>query len=282
MSEILKGKPVAEAIKERCIAKMKDLADRGITPALALFRVGEKQDDLSYEKGIGKCFDEIGIAIRKYVFDIDADPEGLYRAIKEANDDENIHGILVFRPLPKHFDEEKVKALISPQKDVDGCNDLSLAGIFMNKDLGFAPCTAQAVMEILHHYRIETSGKKAVVLGRSLVIGKPVSMLLLNEDATVTVCHSRTKEIEAAASAADILVCATGKTNSIGPSYFNEHQTVIDVGIGFDPIRSKLCGDVIFEEAEGLVQAITPVPGGVGSVTTAVLASHVIEAALKR
>ncbi|MCR4633696.1 MAG: bifunctional 5,10-methylenetetrahydrofolate dehydrogenase/5,10-methenyltetrahydrofolate cyclohydrolase [Erysipelotrichaceae bacterium] len=282
MSELLKGKPVAEAIRERCINKMKDLSGKGITPTLALFRVGEKQDDLSYEKGIGKCFDKIGIAIKKYVFDVNADPEGLYRALKDANDDENIHGILVFRPLPKSFDEEKVKALIDPEKDVDGCNDLSLAGIFMNKDLGFAPCTAQAVTEILHHYRIEVSGKKAVVLGRSLVIGKPVSMLLLNEDATVTVCHSRTKDIEAIASDADILICATGKTSSIGSSYFNDRQTLIDVGIGFDPIRNKLCGDVIFEEADGIVQAVTPVPGGVGSVTTAVLASHVIEAALKR
>ena len=279
MSEILYGKAVAEAIVNECIEKTKTLNDNGIHPALGVFRIGEKDADLSYERGIEKRFKQIGIEVKKFVFEENVSEEDFYKKLDEANTDPSIHGILVFRPLPKSFDKEKLKDHIIPDKDVDCCSDLSLAGIFTDKKVGFAPCTAQAVIEILHHYKIDVAGKNVVVIGRSLVIGKPVAMLLLNEDATVSICHSRSKDVAAIASKADILVATTGKMELVNKDYVNEDQVVIDVGIDYHPVKQKLCGDVLFEEVEPIVKAITPVPGGVGSVTTAVLAKHVIEAA---
>ena len=183
------------------------------------------------------------------------------------------------RPLPKHLDNEKARQYIKPCKDVDGCTDGSLAGVFTDSNIGFAPCTAQAAIEILDYYNIDVKGKNVVILGRSLVIGKPVSMLLLNKNATVTICHTKTKDVEKIAAKSDIIIAATGQMESIDASYVNPDQTIIDVGITYNETKQKLCGDVLFEEVEPIVKNITPVPGGVGSVTTSVLVKHVIEAA---
>ncbi len=278
---LLKGKAVAEKISAENRSRAQALRENGITPCLAIFRIGEKDSDLSYEKGALKRCEECGVEVKRFVFGEDVAAEEFYAALDQANDDKAIHGILVFRPLPKRFDDDVLRNRIAPEKDVDGCSDLSLAGIFVKKKLGFAPCTAQAAIEILDYYGIGCEGKNAVVLGRSLVIGKPVSMLLLNRNATVTICHTRTKNIEEIASRADLLICCTGQMESVNRNYVNEKQTLIDVGISWNGEKQKLCGDALFEEIEPVVENITPVPGGVGSVTTSILVKHVIEAAEK-
>ncbi|MBR2578057.1 MAG: bifunctional 5,10-methylene-tetrahydrofolate dehydrogenase/5,10-methylene-tetrahydrofolate cyclohydrolase [Erysipelotrichaceae bacterium] len=282
MAELLKGKEVAASISERSTTEALALKEKGITPTLAVFRLGEKDEDLSYERGIDKRSADTGVEVRKYVFPEDVEEEVFYKALDEANNDPAVHGILIFRPLPKRFDDRKLRNYIAPEKDVDGCSDLSLAGVFTNTELGFAPCTAKAAIEILDHYGIDVKGKNVTVLGRSLVIGKPVAMLLLNRNATVTICHTKTKDIKSIASKADILICATGVMESVNKDYVNPEQVIIDVGISWNDEKGKLCGDVLFEEVEPFVKKITPVPGGVGSVTTSVLISNVVEAAKRK
>ena len=279
---LLKGKDVALAISQRSLNTVNELKEKGITPTLAIFRVGEKSDDLSYEKGATKRCEEVGVNIIKYIFPIDVSKEEFYKQLDKANKDDNIHGILVFRPLPKSFDDNELRNFINPEKDVDGCTDLSLAGVFTNKELGFAPCTAQAAIEILDYYNIDVKGKNVVVLGRSLVVGKPLSILLLNKNATVTICHTKTINIQDITKKAEIIICATGQMESINKDYVSLNQTIIDVGISWNDTKQKLCGDCLFEEVEPIVKNITPVPGGVGSVTSSVLVNHVAVAAKRK
>ena len=279
---LLKGKDVALAISQRSLNTVNELKEKGITPTLAIFRVGEKSDDLSYEKGATKRCEEVGVNIIKYIFPIDVSKEEFYKQLDKANKDDNIHGILVFRPLPKSFDDNELRNFINPEKDVDGCTDLSLAGVFTNKELGFAPCTAQAAIEILDYYNIDVKGKNVVVLGRSLVVGKPLSILLLNKNATVTICHTKTINIQDITKKAEIIICATGQMESINKDYVSLNQTIIDVGISWNDAKQKLCGDCLFEEVEPIVKNITPVPGGVGSVTSSVLVNHVVIAAKRK
>ena len=280
-TQILKGAPVAAAMNETMKADTAALKEKGIVPTLAVLRVGARADDLSYERGAMKRAAAVGIEVRNVVLPEDVDSDTFFRTLEELNEDPSVHGILMFRPLPKHLDGEKARQMLVPSKDVDGCTDGSLAGVFTNTPLGFAPCTAQAAMEILHYYGIPVSGLRAAVIGRSLVIGRPVAMMLMHENATVTVCHTRTKDVPAVTREADLVIAASGQMESVGREYLREGQIVIDVGIGWNEEKQKLCGDVRFEEAEGLVSALTPVPGGVGSVTTAVLCRHVVDAAMK-
>ena len=280
-TQILKGAPVAAAMNETMKADTAALKEKGIVPTLAVLRVGARADDLSYERGAMKRAAAVGIEVRNVVLPEDVDSDTFFRTLEELNEDASVHGILMFRPLPKHLDGEKARQMLVPSKDVDGCTDGSLAGVFTNTPLGFAPCTAQAAMEILHYYGIPVSGLRAAVIGRSLVIGRPVAMMLMHENATVTVCHTRTKDVPAVTREADLVIAASGQMESVGREYLREGQIVIDVGIGWNEEKQKLCGDVRFEEAEGLVSALTPVPGGVGSVTTAVLCRHVVDAAMK-
>ena len=279
---LLKGKPVADAINLRSKDLCDELKRKALKPCLAIFRIGEKDSDLSYERGILKRCDEVGVKAIINVFKQDVSTEEFYEALDKANSDDNIHGILVFRPLPERFDDDQLRNHINPDKDIDGCSDMSLASIFVNKKTGFAPCTAQAVIEILDHYQIDISGKNVVVIGRSLVIGKPVAALLLNRNATVTVCHSKTENIKEIASKADILICASGKMESINAEYTNSKQSVIDVGISWNEKKQKLCGDVDFDDVNDKVENITPVPRGVGSVTSSVLINHVVEACYRK
>ncbi len=279
MAEILKGAPVAAAMTEKMKTRSDALRAAGVVPTLAIFRVGERGDDLSYERAAMKRAEKAGIAVRNVVLPADVDNETFFKTLYALNDDPGIHGILMFRPLPKHLDGERARKELAPAKDVDGCTDGSLAGVFTNSPIGFPPCTAEAAMEILHHYNIEISGKKAAVIGRSLVIGRPVAMMLMHENATITICHRKTVDVPAVTREADIVVAAAGEMGIVGKEYLKAGQTVIDVGINWNEELQKLCGDVRFEEAESLVGGITPVPGGVGSVTTAVLCRHVIEAA---
>ena len=282
MAQILMGTVVAESIIQRSLEQSQLLRSQGTVPALAVVRVGERSDDIAYEKGILKRCRQAETDVRQVIFPEDVSAEDFYAGIEKLNEDPSVHGILIFRPLPGHLDNERARNAIAAEKDVDGSSDSSLTGLFTGSGKGFAPCTAQAVMEILHYYEIPLEGKKATVLGRSLVSGKPVAMLLLQENATVTIAHSRSSDLPSIARQSDILVCCTGKMESVNATYLNPAQTVIDVGISYNEQKGKLCGDVLFEEAERIVSGITPVPRGVGSVTTAVLVSHVVEAASRQ
>ncbi len=279
MADILKGAPVAAALNEKMTETVNELRAKGITPTLAILRVGERDDDLSYERGAVKRCEQVGVAVKNAVLPADVDSDVFFKTLDELNNDPAVHGILMFRPLPKHIDGERARKALKPEKDVDGCTDGSLAGVFTNTALGFAPCTAQAAMEILDFYGVDCAGKRAVVIGRSLVVGRPAAMMLMHKNATVTICHTKTVNMPSVTKEADILIVAAGKMETIGAEYLGEGQTIIDVGIGWNDEKQKLCGDVKFDEAEPIVRAITPVPGGVGSVTTSVLVSHVVEAA---
>jgi len=279
MAEILKGAPVTAALNEKMAAETAELKTKGVVPTLAILRVGERPDDLSYEKGAMKRCETVGVDVRNVVLPADVCQEDFDAALEQLNTDESVHGILMFRPLPKQLDSERARQMLNPAKDVDGCTDGSLAGVFTNTKVGFAPCTAQAAIEILDHYGIDCTGKRAAVIGRSLVVGRPVSMMLMHKNATVTTCHTKTVDMPTVTREADILIVCAGQMESIGAEYVREGQIVVDVGIGWNEEKGKLCGDVKFEEAEPVVGAITPVPGGVGTVTTSVLVSHVVEAA---
>ena len=278
MAKLLKGAEVTAALNERIKADVEDLKAKGVNPTLAIVRVGERPDDLSYERGATKRCDTLGVAVEKVLLPEDVTQEELMAAIDRVNNDDRIHGVLIFRPLPKHLDDEAVRRALKPEKDIDGITDGSLVGVFAGTKQGFPPCTPQACMEILDHYGIDPKGKRAVVIGRSLVVGKPAAMLLLGKHATVTVCHTRTVDMPAVCREAEILIVAAGRAGVVGKEYFAPGQIVIDVGINVNA-EGKLCGDVNFEEAEPVVEAITPVPGGVGTVTTSVLVGHVVEAA---
>ena len=281
MAMLLKGAPVAAALNDRTKSRVEALRGRGIVPTLALVRAGENDADIYYERGAMKRCAALGVEARSIVLRSDVSEAELIDRIQELNRDNTVHGVLLFRPLPRHISDERVRAVLPPEKDVDGITDGSLAGVFTGSGRGFCPCTAESCTEILDFYNIDCTGKRAVVLGRSLVVGKPVSQLLLAKNATVTVCHTRTQDMPSITKQADIVVVAAGKMETIGAEYFKLGAVVIDVGIGWNEEKQKLCGDVRFDEAEPLVSAITPVPGGVGAVTTSVLVSHVVETAKK-
>lgn len=280
MAKQLLGKEVTAVLNEKIKSQAAKLKENGVFPKLAFVRVGERPDDLSYERGASKRCETLGVSYEKYILDADCTQEELMETIHKLNCDDSVHGILMFRPLPKHLDEDAVVAAMSPAKDVDGITDGSMAGVFMGTKQGFPPCTAQACMEILDHYGIDCTGKKAVVVGRSLVVGKPAAMMLLGKNATVTVCHTRTVDMPSVVKEAEIVIVAAGRPGVIDGSYLSKGQIVIDVGINVNE-EGKLCGDVLYDAAEPVVEMITPVPGGVGSVTTSVLVGHVVEAAMR-
>ena len=281
MATILKGAPVVAAMNERNAAICEHLKTKGITPTLAVVRVGEREDDLSYERGVMTRCSKVGVAVKQYLLPADATQAQLLDVIAAINTNDAIHGCLLFRPLPKQFDDRTARAALAPEKDIDGITDGSLAGVFTNTDLGYAPCTAQACLEILKYYNVPLSGKRAVVVGRSLVVGKPAAMMLDCENATVTICNSRTQNLPQLCREADVVVVAMGKMGAVGADCLRAGQTVVDVGIHVNE-EGRLCGDVKFAEAEPVVDAITPVPGGVGTVTTSVLVGHVVQAAAKK
>lgn len=280
MAELLKGKEVVDALNEKLKADVKLLNEKGITPTLGIIRIGEKPEDISYEKGAMKRAETIGIEVNNYVFDEKITQNKLLKVIFELNQDPGVDGILLFRPLPKHIDDTAIRKALLASKDVDGITDESMAGVFSGTELGYPPCTPEACMEILNHYQIDLTGKKVAIIGRSLVVGKPAAMMVLQKNGTPTICHTKTTDMPAICQDADVLIVAAGKAKAIGADYLNEKQTVIDVGINMTE-DGKLCGDVDFEEAEKIVKAITPVPGGVGTVTTSMLMKHVVEAALR-
>lgn len=274
--ELLKGAPVSAAIREWAAEEIKQL--QGSVPKLAIIRVGEKPDDMSYERSAVKKMEAFGLRVQTFVFPKDISDEEFKEAFQKINKDPDVTGILLLRPLPEQIKEKEIEAMIDPRKDLDGISPVNIAKVFSGDPSGFAPCTAEAVIEILKANNISIEGKRAAVIGRSMVIGKPLSMLLLKENATVTICHTRTKELPEICRKAEILVAAAGKAGMVEESWVSDGAVVIDVGINVDE-NGKLCGDVDQASMESRNLLLTPVPGGVGAVTTAVLAKHLIQAA---
>ena len=281
MAKRLLGKEVTAALNERIKSDAEALKAKGVNPTLCIIRVGENESDISYERGATKRCETLGVACEKILLPEDVSQEELLATIDKVNKNDQIHGVLLFRPLPKHLDQSVIENALDPAKDVDCMTDGSMSGVFTGKNVGFPPCTPQACMEILDHYGIDCTGKKAVVVGRSLVVGKPAAMMLIKKNATVTVCHTRTVDMPSVVREADIVIVAAGRAGVVDDTYLRAGQVVIDVGINVNA-EGKLCGDVDFEKAEPIVEAITPVPGGVGSVTTSVLVGHVLEAAKRK
>ncbi len=275
----LKGAEVSAKIKEEVQEILGTLS--GEAPKLAIIRVGERPDDISYEKGATKKMGNFGLRVQSYVFPADISDTQFKAEFQKINEDPDVTGILMLRPLPKQICEKDIENMIDPEKDLDGISPVNIAKVFAGDRSGFAPCTAEAVMEVLKQNQIEISGKRAVVVGRSMVVGRPLAMLLLKENATVTICHTRTKDLKETCRNAEILCAAAGKAKMLDSEYVGDGAVVIDVGINVDE-NGKLCGDVDFESLEGHASMATPVPGGVGAVTTAVLAKHLVQAWAKR
>ena len=289
MAKRLLGKEVNEALVASLQARTAALKEKGIVPTLGIIRLGENPSDLSYEKGATKRAEEVGVTVKNYILPETATKEEVLAVIDEVNADASVHGVLMFRPLPKHLkaDQDEICNRLAPCKDVDSMTHMSNAGVFEGQALGYAPCTPAACMEILDYYGIDCKGKTAVVIGRSLVVGKPAAMMLMAKNATVTICHTKTVNTAEICKNADIIVSAAGVLNSLTADYVRPGQVVIDVSMNWNPekITAKgkggMSGDAVFEEVEPIVEAITPVPGGVGAVTTSVLMKHVVEAAEK-
>lgn len=277
--EILKGLPVANAINEKLMEQVKSI--EGPLPHLAIIRVGERPDDCSYERGAVKKMDKVGVRCTTYTFDADIDNDTFQAEFDKINENPDIDGILMLRPLPKQLDEKQIENKIDPRKDLDGISPLNLAKVYAGDESGYAPCTAEAVIEMLDYAGIDIKGKRVTVVGRSLVIGKPVSMLLMKRNATVTVCHTKTVDMAGTCKNAEILVAAAGSARMLRKEYVANGAVVIDVGINVDD-EGNLCGDVDFDAISDIAAAATPVPGGVGSVTTSVLAKHLVKAAMAR
>ncbi len=279
MAELLKGKPVADAMKDELIKKVEALKAKGISPKLGFIRVGNRPDDLFYEGGAKKTCAALGMDSLVFEYPENIEQADFEKAVIAVGQMKDVHGILMFSPLPKHLNEKKIRTLIPVEKDVDCLTVGGAAKVFTDDPTGFPPCTPAACMDMLHYFGIPIKGKKCVVVGRSLVVGKPLAMLLLREHGTVTICHSRTENLPEVCQSADLLVAAVGKAKMIKGNFVKPGQIVIDVGINPDPDNpGKYCGDVDFAEVEPVVQKISPVPAGVGSVTTVVLCKQTIMA----
>lgn len=274
----LRGKKVSDGIKEYV---SKELETLSFVPKLAIVRVGENPDDMSYERGATKKLKSFGLDVASYVFPQDISDEDFKKAFKDINEDDEVTGILLLRPLPHTINEKDIENMIYPKKDLDGISPINIAKVFAGDTTGFSPCTAEAVIEVLKAYDIELTGKRVTVVGRSMVVGKPVSMLLLKENATVTMTHTRTVDLKKTCSDAEIVIAAAGRAKMLNSDYCGQDAVMIDVGINVDE-NGKLCGDVDYATLDGKASAATPVPGGVGTVTTAVLAKHLIQAAKMR
>lgn len=276
---ILKGAEVSAKIKGEVEEILKGLV--GQAPKLAIVRVGENPDDMSYERGAMKKMESFGLRAQSYAYPADIRDEEFKKEFQKINDDREVAGILLLRPLPKQICEKDIEKMIDPAKDLDGISPINVAKVFGGDPSGFAPCTAEAVIEVLKQKAIPITGKRAVIVGRSMVVGKPLSMLMLKENATVTICHTRTRDLRGTCQEAEILVAAAGKAKMIDKTYVGQDAVVVDVGINVDE-DGRLCGDVDFEDIQEKASMATPVPGGVGTVTTAVLAKHLAQAYVRQ
>lgn len=278
MAKLLKGAPVVNSMTEQFAERIEQYKAQGVIPRLAIVRLGENPDDIWYEKSVMRFCEKVGVEVKSIVYPADCQEARLVRRMKRISNDDTIHGCLLMRPLPKHIDAFKVYDALIPEKDLDCLTDGSLAAVFAGKGAGFPPCTAQACLEVLDYEGIELEGRHTVVIGRSLVVGRPLAMMLQQRNATVTMCHSKTKNLAEICRSADIIISATGNPGTVTKECVREGQVVIDVGIS-SSTDNFIVGDVAFDEVEPVVAAITPVPGGIGSVTTATLIKHLLEAA---
>jgi methylenetetrahydrofolate dehydrogenase (NADP+)/methenyltetrahydrofolate cyclohydrolase len=278
MATVLSGKEVTAALNASLSARSAALLADGIRPCLAIVRLGQEPGDIAYERGAMKRAEAVGVAVRQYVLPRTASQEELLAVIREINEDTSVHGALLLRPFPVQIDDRTVRNALRAEKDMDGITDASLAGVFTNTPCGYAPCTAEACMAVLDHYGIDPAGMRTTVIGRSLVIGKPIAMMLLRRNATVTICHTRTKDMAREIRRAELVIAAAGQPKMVTADMLKDGQILIDVGVNVDE-EGNLCGDADYEAAGQLDLSITPVPGGVGTVTSSVLMRHVIEAA---
>lgn len=278
MPEILAGKSVADSIYDKLSKKISKLSRLGIKPCIASVRVGNNASDISYENGISKTCEMLDVEHKKVLLDDKITTDKLIAQIKKLNKDKSVHGVLIFRPLPKNIDNNKVLESLSCDKDIDGVTISSLSGIFTDRNIGYPPCTAMACVECLKYYDIDLTGKRVCIIGRSLVVGKPLSMLMLKENATVTICHSKTNSLREITKQSDIVIACVGKTKLIDDTYLKTGQIVIDVGINVDN-SGKLCGDVDTVSAASMGCSVSPVPGGIGAITRAVLMRNLVDAA---
>ena len=275
MTLIMKGSEVSASMKLKLAEEISQL---GFTPSLVIIRVGSRPDDLAYERGILKRFEGLGLNVKVHELPEDISQENFNAEFSSINDDVKVNGILLFRPLPANLSDEFAVNNINPKKDIDCMSKINIAGVFSGDKEAFAPCTASAVMEMLAHYNFDLTGKNVVIIGRSLVVGRPLAMLMLAKNATLTICHTKTQNLPEICKRADILVAAAGKAGVITSEFVSDKSIVLDVGINVNA-QGKLCGDVDYENVANIVQAISPVPGGVGAVTTSVLAKNLIRAA---
>ena len=277
---LIKGGECAKSIRKDIEQNCQALKAEGIAPKLAILRVGRREDDIAYERSAMKKAEQVGIEVHHVVLEEQSSTAQCLQAVQALNDDPSVHGILLFRPLPRLIDEERVVESLLPEKDIDGMTRQNLAKVFVDDQTGFAPCTAEAVVRLLTYEKIELQGKNIAVIGRSLVVGKPLSMLLLHKNATVTLCHSKTAHLPEVCANADILVAAVGRAKMVNRHYVKPGAVVVDVGINVDE-TGALCGDVDTQDVEKTA-AVTPVPGGLGGVTSWLLLEHVVRAAQMR
>lgn len=280
MATIIDGKKISTEIKEECKAIVAQLKEEGKTACLAVIQVGADPASSIYVRNKTRACEYIGILSKTYELQEETTEEQLLKLIDELNQDPQVDGILVQLPLPAHMNEDMITKAISPKKDVDGFHDENVGALVTGND-GFVSCTPAGIIQLLKRSHIEIEGKHCVVVGRSNIVGKPMALLLLRENATVTVCHSKTKDLREITKQADILVAAIGKPKYFDDSYIKEGAVVIDVGIHRDE-NNKLCGDVDFEKVEPKVSAITPVPGGVGPMTIAMLMHNCVQSAKRK
>lgn len=277
MTQILRGKDVATQLKEEIKERVQSLKDKGVSPKLAVLRVGENPNDLSYERGILKNCENLGLETEIVAVQEDITTEGLLAEMDKLNKDDKVHGILMFRPLPKHIDEKQMQEAIDPSKDVDCMHPYNLARVFASDKDTLEPATPRSAMEILKYYGFDLTGKRVVIINRSMVLGRPLAMMMLSENASPMICHSKTRDLPALTKAADVVVLAAGRAKSFGEEYFTEDSVIIDVGVS-EAEDGSIAGDADYEKLQDKVKAITPVPGGVGSMTTTLLLNQVVRA----
>ncbi|AYO30197.1 bifunctional 5,10-methylenetetrahydrofolate dehydrogenase/5,10-methenyltetrahydrofolate cyclohydrolase [Biomaibacter acetigenes] len=279
MVQILSGKAVAQKLKQDITVEIDILKSKGVIPTLGIVLVGDEEDSLSYANSAKKRCETLGAGCNIFKFPAGINQDDLEKKILELNENRDIHGYIIMKPLPSQINEKRIAEIIDPAKDIDCMTPKNIAKVFAGDNTGFSPCTARAVMEILNFYQIPIEGKRAVIIGRSMVVGRPLSMMLLKQNATVTICHTRTRDLAKEAKRADILIAAAGKAEMVTKDMVSPGTVVIDVGINFKD--GRMVGDVLYEEVEKLASAITPVPGGVGSVTTMVLLKQLVETCRK-
>lgn len=281
MGMLLSGIPVSEELCCRVRAGTARLREHGVVPTMGIVRVGARPEDISYERGATKRAQSLGVAVARTLLPEDVEEQELIEVLRDVNESPRVHGCLLFRPLPPHLNTPAVLSILRPEKDIDSMTGASMGGLMVQGAAGFPPCTAAACLELLQHYQITLPGKNIVIVGTGVTVGMPTAILLMNQGATVSACNIFTdpKWMQELCQKADIIISAAGKAGLIGREHVRAGQVVVDVGVSPGP-DGQLRGDVDYDQVQPIVAAITPVPGGVGAVTSTVLSAHTVKAAL--